>query len=136
MQDKVILDSCVIASIFFEDENSERAERAAMNYRLITLDLAIAEVSNVAWKRIILYNDSSEIILKALKKTIDFINSACDVIHLQDLHEAAFQIAIEDKITVYDSFFVAAAERENAPLLTMDRKLHEAIRKKRNVKLI
>ncbi len=38
--------------------------------------------------------------------------------------------------TVYDSFFVAAAERENAPLLTMDRKLHEAIRKKRNVKLI
>jgi predicted nucleic acid-binding protein len=51
-------------------------------------------------------------------------------------HEAAFQIAIDDNISVYDSFFIAASERENAPLLTMDRKLHEAIRKKRNVKLI
>ncbi len=50
MADRVILDSSVIAAIFFKEASSERAERAVENYKLITVDLAIAEVANVAWK--------------------------------------------------------------------------------------
>ncbi len=136
MQDKVILDSSVIAAIFFKEEASEKAEKAAMNFTLITLDLAVAEVSNVAWKRVLLFHETNEIIFKALRKSIDFIIGACEVIQMQELYEAAFKIALEEKITVYDALFVAASEREKAPLLTMDRKLHEALKKKRNIKLI
>jgi predicted nucleic acid-binding protein len=137
-QNKAILDSSIIAAIFFKEEASERAERVAENYKLITLDLAIPEVANVAWKRVIFFNESREIALKALKKSIDFITGVCEVISFTswELLEDAFEIAIADKITVYDSLFIAASEREKAPLLTADRKLHEKLREKRNVKLI
>jgi len=55
---------------------------------------------------------------------------------MQELLEDAFEIAVADKITVYDSLFIAASEREKVPLLTIDRKLHEKLNEKRNVKLI
>ena len=136
MQDRVILDSSVIAAIFFKEDFSGRAETAAENYKLITVDLAIAEVANVAWKRVMFFDESKEIALKALRRGIDFITSVCEVISTQKLLEDAFEIAIEDKITIYDSLFIAAAEREKVPLLTTDGKLYEKIKSKRNVKLI
>ena len=61
MPDRVILDSSVIAAIFFKEESSARAERAAENYQLITVNLAFAEVANVAWKRVALFNESKKI---------------------------------------------------------------------------
>jgi len=136
MSDKVILDSSLIAAIFFKEETSERAERAVENCDLITVDLAAAEVANVAWKRVVFFNESKEITLKALKGSIDFITGVCEVITSQELLEDAFEIAVADKITVYDSLFIAASEREKVPLLTTDRKLHEKLNEKRNVKLI
>ena len=136
MQDRGILDSSVIAAIFFKEDASERAERVAENYKLITVDLAIAEVANVAWKRVVFFNESKEIALKALRRSIDFIISACEVISSEKLLEDAFEIAIADKITIYDSLFIAASEREKVPLLTTDGKLYEKVKSKRSVKLI
>jgi len=53
MRDSVILDSSVIAAIFFKEEASERAEEALRDYKLITVSIAIEEVANVAWKRVV-----------------------------------------------------------------------------------
>lgn len=136
MPDRVILDSGAIAAIFFKEESSERAERVAENYQLITVDLAIAEVANVAWKRVVFFNESKEIALKALRRGIDFISSACEVISSQKLLEDAFEIGIADKITIYNSLFIAASEREKVPLLTTDGKLYEKVKFKRSVKLM
>ena len=136
MPDRAILDSGVIAAIFFKEESSDRAEKVAENYELITLDLAIAEVANVAWKRVMFFNESKEVALKALKNSVDFILGVCRVISSQEVIEDAFEIAITDKITIYDSFFIAASEREMAPLMTTDGKLHEKVKSKRSVKLI
>jgi len=60
----------------------------------------------------------------------------CKVISSQEVIEDAFEIAITDKITIYDSLFIAASEREKAPLMTTDRKLHEKVKSKRSLKLI
>ena len=136
MSDKVILDSSLIAAIFFKEEASERAERAVENCELITVDLAVAEVANVSWKRVVFFNESKEVTLKALERSIDFITGVCEVITSRELIEDAFGIAVTDKITVYDSLFVAASEREKVPLLTTDKKLHEKLNEKRNMKLI
>ena len=48
MPDKVVLDSSVIAAMFFREDASTQAIEAAAKSDLITLDLAIAEVGNVA----------------------------------------------------------------------------------------
>ena len=60
MSDKIILDSSLIAAIFFKEEASERAERAVENCDLITVDLAAAEVANVSWKRVVFFNESKK----------------------------------------------------------------------------
>ena len=136
MPDRVILDSSVIAAIFFKEDSSGKAERAAANYELITVDLALAEVANVAWKRVVFFNEPKAVALKALRGSINLIIGACEVISTHELLEDAFEIAISDKITIYDSLFIAASERERVPLLTTDGKLYEKVKSKRSVKLI
>lgn len=135
-QNKVILDSGVVAAIFFKEEASERAEKAVEDRDLITLDLAFVEVANVAWKRVVLFKENKDLISKALKNGCEFITDACEVIASKELLDYAFTIAVSEKITIYDALFVAASEREKVPLLTADKKLYEKLNKKRNVKLI
>jgi len=54
MPDEVVLDSSVIEAMFFKEDASMRALDAAAKSDLITLDLAIAEVGNMAWKQVVL----------------------------------------------------------------------------------
>ncbi|MBU7012564.1 MAG: type II toxin-antitoxin system VapC family toxin [Theionarchaea archaeon] len=136
MPDNVVVDSSVIASIFFREEASERAERVAENYELTTVDVAVAETANVAWKRVVFFNEPREITLKALKRCTNFIMNVCNVITSQKLLENGFEIAIIDGITLYDALFVAASKREKIPLLTLDKTLYEKLHEKRNIKLI
>lgn len=135
-QNRAVLDSSVIAAIFFEEEASERAEKVAQDYSLITVDLAYAEVANVAWKRAVLFNEPKEPVLQAMKSSSDFISGACEVIASKHLLEDAFMIAVTEKITIYDSLFIAASEKEKAPLFTTDGKLHEKLNKKRNIRMV
>lgn len=136
MPDRVVLDSSVIAAVFFEEEASERAERVAEDYELVTVDVAVAEVANVAWKRVIHFGESREVTLKALKSCIDFITDVCDIITSQELLENGYEIALADEITLYDALFVAASERERILLLTLDKKLYEKLQERGNVKLV
>ncbi len=136
MPDNVVVDSSVIASIFFREEASERAERVAKDYELTTVDVAVAETANVAWKRVVFFNEPRETTLKALKGCTNFIMNVCNIITSQKLLENGFEIAVVDEITSYDALFVAASEREKIPLLTLDRKLYEKLHEKRNIKLI
>jgi predicted nucleic acid-binding protein len=48
----------------------------------------------------------------------------------------SFQLAIEDRIPIYDALFLAAAERETVPLLTRDEKFYELEKSTRNVRMV
>lgn len=135
MPDSVVLDSSVIAAIFFF-KDSNAAESAIANNRLITLDMSIAEVGNVAWKRVTHFQEDKEITLTALRECLGFVREACVVIRVSDLAEEAYDIAVEDRIAFYDSLFLAAAKREQVPLLTLDRKLYEKTKGKWNILLV
>lgn len=123
MPDKCVLDSSIIAAIFFTEKSSKKAMELVQDKTLYTVELAIAEVANVAWKRAAFFDENRKIIEKALKKGIEFINTSCEVIHMDELIEESFVIAINENITIYDSMFLAAAEREKIPLYTLDKKL-------------
>jgi predicted nucleic acid-binding protein len=136
MPDEVVLDSSVIAAMFFKEDASMRAQDAASNYDLITLDLAIAEVGNVAWKQVVLCGADKDQTLVAFKKCQSFISEACELVRAEDLTIRAYNIAVETRTAFYDSLFLAAAEARQVPLLTLDRKLYEKARSTRNVQLI
>ena len=125
MRDRMVLDSSVIATIFFKDEDSLAAEKAVENHSPITVDTAMAEVANVAWKKALFFDEPKSAVFRAMQLSGDFILNVCQVIPAQELLEDAFEIALENRITIYDSLFVAASERTKAPLLTCDKKLYE-----------
>jgi len=58
------------------------------------------------------------------------------VILTSDLAELAYEIALKNKTTFYDSLFLAAAEREEVTLLTLDKKMYEKVRATINVQTI
>jgi predicted nucleic acid-binding protein len=43
---------------------------------------------------------------------------------------------VENKTSYYDSLFLAAAEIKEIPLLTLDRRLYEKVKAKRDVRMI
>jgi len=129
MPDKIFLDTSVIAAIFFrEDDVVSKAEKVVEETKtLYTLDLAIAEITNVAWKKVVFGGDSAEIVGKALSKCIEFITSVCQVVRSVELYDLAFKIAVEKKITAYDALFIAASKKYGAKLVTADRELAEKV---------
>lgn len=123
MPNKYVLDSSIIAAIFFREQSSMKAAMVVKDSQLITVDLARAEVANVAWKRVTLFDEDQEIITKALEMSMEFIDTSCEVIPTTEIMEESFNIALEEKISFYDSLFLAASKRENVPLLTLDKRL-------------
>jgi len=122
---KYVLDSSVIAAIFFQEPSSEKAARVVKNRELVTVDPARAEVANVAWKRVTLFNEDREITTRALKMSMEFIETSCEVIPTLELVEESFQMALKNKISFYDALFVSASLREELPLITLDKKLEK-----------
>ena len=135
MRDKAILDTGVIVAIYFEEDASERAVEAASEHSPITVDLAVAEVGNAAWKRVALFGEGKDATWRSLYKCLDLIKS-CSIIDSFELAELAYEISVENRTTFYDSLFLAAAERENVPLYTLDKKLYEKVKAKRDVRMV
>lgn len=136
MPDRVVLDSSILAAMFFKEAASPRALKCAAECDPITLDLAIAEVGNVASKQIVFSGESKERALDAFRDCRDYIMAACTLMKAFDLTDQAFEIAVENRTSYYDSLFLAAAQEKEAPLLTLDRKLYEKVKAKRDVRLI
>lgn len=136
MPGKVVLDSSVIAAMFFKEDASQQVLKAVVEPDLVTVDLAVAEVGNVAWKQVVQSGEDKDLALTALQKCLSFILDACKVIRSQDLVAEAYTISVDNRIAFYDSLFLAAASRENVPLLTLDIKLYNKMNGKMDVRMV
>lgn len=123
MPDKCVLDSSIIAAIFFQEKASQKVIQLVQDKKLFTVDFALVEVANVAWKRVTIFGGDKKIMEKALRKSIEFINTSCEVIKMDELFDLSFEIAVKEKITVYDALFLAAAQNKKISLYTLDKKL-------------
>lgn len=95
--------------------------------RFYTVDLAYAEVGNVAWKRVQIFGEGYAIASKALQGAIDFIEKVCQVVESRELLAEALQLAVDQHVTIYDSLFLSLARRVNIKLLTTDQGLHSRV---------
>ncbi|QXJ28592.1 Toxin 1, PIN domain [Saccharolobus shibatae B12] len=95
-----------------------------------TSDFALVEVSNVVWKKTVLTRELTEqdaikavTIIRYYLPQLLILNKSIDVI------ERAIEISIKEKIPIYDSLYIALAERKGSKLVTGDRKQHEIAKK-------
>lgn len=128
MPGKIVLDSSVIAAVFFPEAITGRAIEIVEQSEGITTDLALAETANVAWKRTVHIKQDPAVIRSSLSDCIAFISDTCDLIPTQELVEPAYDLACRYRITVYDALFVAAAVRCDCPLVTADAALASSVK--------
>ncbi|MDK2917227.1 MAG: hypothetical protein PWR25_1784 [Euryarchaeota archaeon] len=128
MPDSVVLDSCIIAAVFFPEGVTEKAIEIVENHDCTTVDLAYAEVANVAWKRVRHSGQDQGLVMSALADAQAFIRETCQVVPARDLIPAAYDLACSHGITIYDALFVAAAEQCRTCLVTADGRLHDTVR--------
>ena len=83
----------------------------------------MVECLNVIWKHTNLLKDlepeEATLAIEDLTKLYDDLAVA----KTRELKDQAMQIAISQNITVYDALFIAAAQKMNATLYTVDKKL-------------
>jgi len=136
MSDKTVLDSSVIAAIFFPEELTARTVKKIWGMHCITVDLAVTDAANVAAKRILSGTDRPDDMKIMLHDAIKFIEVLCETIPSRELIELALDLACELDISLYDALFVAAAVQHRAPLFTADKALSLSARKACRVKLL
>jgi predicted nucleic acid-binding protein len=112
-----VIDSSALVKYFSREENWEKI-RDLMQEGVITLDLAIKEIANSLWKKVIKGEMDSNIALKILR---DLIEEKPIIIEDQNKYlQEAFILAIRYKITIYDALFISLAKNLNKELITCD----------------
>ena len=97
MPDRAILDSSVVTAMFFKEEASPRALKIGNEYKPTTVDVALAETGNVAWKRVVLYKEERTLVQDAFKDCCEFIKSI-DLMNSFDLADKAYERLISNFI--------------------------------------
>ena len=125
---KLVLDSSVLAKLFFDEPNSDFAIKLMelgdeKDIEFLASDLAIYEVGNTIWKNLRRKRkDGSQFVNLLFLLNIEFVSIN------EDLAGEAIKQAQKNDITYYDGIHVALSKRNKANLITQDRELLKKIK--------
>jgi predicted nucleic acid-binding protein len=122
----VVVDASVAAKWMLKEEYSVQASALQTEGGLIAPSLIAAELGSVFWKAFRRGSLSRTDALTALKLSLRPFQ---ELVATGKLHNQALSLAIDLRHPVYDCFYLALAERENAPLATADEAMIAAARK-------
>jgi len=123
-----VVDASVAIKWFLPEIHSEAASRVLRSKRaLLAPDLVWAEVGNTLWKKVRRNEITAEEAYGILR---DFIRFPLRTYASKTLLPAAWELADQFGITVYDSLYLALVSGRGRSLVTADRKFYESIHKK------
>jgi len=93
-----------------------------------TLDYSIVEVSSSVWKAV-LQERIGEGDAKKKIEALKMLASVLTIFKAEDYLERGFEIALKEKITIYDAIYIALAEDKGATLFTSDRGQYDVARR-------
>lgn len=126
----LVIDASVAVKWVLPEDGAERAAALhTQSQELIAPTLIAAEIGSALRKRVAAKELSLSEALSAARIATGLIGR---LVPIPELAERALEISIELKHPIYDCFYLALAERENAALITADADL---IAKARNVKI-
>ena len=108
------------------DDNLERiiSLHQESGIQLVAPDFILVECANVLWKVARRVDTPGEDVMERLDR-LRRINIR--LVSQTDLLDDALRIALNIEITVYDALYCALARRENAEIITEDRRLRNAL---------
>ncbi|MFP3256716.1 MAG: type II toxin-antitoxin system VapC family toxin [Candidatus Nanopusillus acidilobi] len=117
-----VIDSSSLVKFFSKEKDWEKVAQI-ISEGVITLDLSIKEVANALWKKILIGEMKEDIAIKILSDLLK--REAMIIVNQDEYLIEAFKIANRNKITIYDSLFIALAKSKNLELVTSDKKQYE-----------
>lgn len=120
-----VIDASVAAAAFFQEPHAAAAREVLIAGRTLHApDLIYAEFGNVVWKRhrrgVIDDEEAAELLS-------DFLRLPLEVAPSSELAATALQLAMRTGRTMYDSLYLALALKRDAPLVTCDKRLVNAL---------
>lgn len=117
----IVVDASVALRWCFALDGSDRADELfRSDDHLIAPDLVIAEITNAAWKFVIFDGMPAETAMSAVREVAKAFE---ELVPMSVLKDRALAIAVELRHPAYDCFYLALAERNASPLVTVDDRL-------------
>lgn len=119
----IVIDASALIKYLLKEPGREVVERYLIA-GTCSVDHLVKEVSNAIWKHTTLYRRISEENARALFAALfKLIEEKIVLIEPQEKYvHQAFEIALNNEITIYDALYIAQAKANNAKLLTSDKK--------------
>ncbi|BDR92497.1 type II toxin-antitoxin system VapC family toxin [Vulcanisaeta souniana] len=111
-----VIDSSALIKYFTRETGWERV-RDLMLDGVMTVDLAIKEVANALWRKIIRGEVDYNIVLTIMRTLLE---EAIPIIDQRKYVIRALELAVKYRITVYDAIFIVLALEQNMELITSD----------------
>ncbi len=123
----VVVDASVAVKwILPEPGSSAAAMLREQDAELSAPSLIAAEIGNAMWKAVHSGRATRSEAIEGIEAALIWFQS---LIPIEDLRVRALALAIELRHPIYDCFYFALAERENAPLATADETMLAVARK-------
>jgi predicted nucleic acid-binding protein len=93
-----------------------------------TLDLAIYESLNAIWKEYLLLHHLDDETVKRLLSILRGIFSVVSIASISGYEYEVFELAVKEKLTVYDAAYLYYAAKNKLILVTDDARLREKVK--------
>ena len=135
----LVLDASVITKWFFEEEDTDQALKLLEKHKLETIQINVP---------VLLFFEFGNTVVKKFREDIDtrkeFNRNLTDLFFIQlsfaettpDLLKLVYSVASRYEITFYDATYVALAKSLKCDFVTADKKLVEATKALKFVKLL
>lgn len=114
-----VIDSSTLIKYFTREDGWEKARKIILE-GVATLDLAIKEVANALWKKVLRGELKHETAIRILKDLVE--EKPLPIINQNKYLIDAFEISAKYGITIYDALFIALSKERNQELVTSDTK--------------
>jgi predicted nucleic acid-binding protein len=117
---QAVIDASVAAKWVVEEDHSVKAALLLALDARHAPDHWLAEAANVLWSKVF-HGDLTAV---DAKERIDIlVRAPVAGVPIAELMPRAFAISVACTVTIYDSLYVALAEKRDIPLVTADRRL-------------
>jgi len=103
---------------------------------LYTTEVALPEGLNALWKHVIIHGDVSEAGYREAVSSLTRLFGGFKTIPTPEIAEESAEVALREKVSVYDALYITAAKRLGGTLITADVKLQRLASKTIDTRLI
>jgi predicted nucleic acid-binding protein len=126
----IVIDASAVIKLIITEKDSDKARRAfnvltEKGEPLLAPDIIFSEVMNGLWKHNVLLKDINKKQFDLARLSLYSVYDGLGISSQTELAEDAIKLAVDNRITFYDSLYAALSIKMRSPLFTFDNPLKD-----------